>query len=129
MKMAMKNDDEKKEDCKNASSEKEDILENSGESDEFDNTDLTEAYFKWIYHLLLKLESPYLINNYKIRYPFRFHRDYFAHEILFKFINSTLQLINFVPPSILRLSKDQYTSPQPHFTIRSDPIYIVKTGN
>jgi hypothetical protein len=52
-----------------------------------------------------------------------------ALQILEKFANSSKLLINFLRPSIYRLSKEDYSCSQPHFTIKSNPAYIVKTGN
>jgi hypothetical protein len=59
----------------------------------------------------------------------KYHPENVSRQILGKFANGSKLLVNFLPPAILRAPEEDYLSPQPHFTIKSNPIYIVKTGN
>jgi hypothetical protein len=93
-------------------------------------TDLSLLYFRCIYNLLYKLGRRFFSddNNAIRHHPFLYDSSDLKRKILEKFANSSKSFIKFLPPSIVRAPEEDYLSPQPHFTIKSNPVYIVKTG-
>jgi hypothetical protein len=79
--------------------------------------------------MLLELGS-YLLHDGHItaEQPVYYLKD-LIYRVLEKFRSNANLLNNHLPPSIVRLPEKDYLSPQPHFTIKSNPAYIVKTGN
>jgi hypothetical protein len=88
-------------------------------------------YFRWIYNMLHEIESHFLNDDSnKIVGIYLFgYSDDLTGQTLEKFTSASASLANFLPPSILCAPQEDYLSSLPHFTIKSNPVYIVKTGN
>ncbi len=95
----------------------------------FDIIPLSRLYFLSIYNLLHKMEHRYLNDHNKIRGYFSFdYSNNLTPSILRKFTKIRKLLVKFLPPLIVRAPEEDYLSPQPHFTIKSNSVCIVKTG-
>jgi hypothetical protein len=87
-------------------------------------------YWKWISSMIFGLvESRFSSIGNKIVY-YSYHTAVLTENILQKFICNNIMLTNLLPPLILCAPEEHYMhSSQPHFTLKSNPVYIVKTGN